>query len=134
MDFLEQFKRDYDVTTTQFSIAGRNLNLFVPASIDRFINADDVFNRFPLWTKIWEATAVLTLRLSAIPPDPSRRFLEIGAGMGVAGLSAMAMGQSSQPKRPRSEEREVTAEVCLERARQVFTRMQIQILENLMGP
>ncbi|MFH1152259.1 MAG: methyltransferase [Pseudomonadota bacterium] len=92
MGSLEQFKHDYDVKTTKFSVAGQDLTLFTPVSIDRFINTDDVFHNFPLWTKIWEATAVLSTRLSTIPVDPGVRLLEIGAGMGVTGIYAAKLG------------------------------------------
>ncbi len=89
---IEQFKEQYDVEVTPFSVGSHRLKLFVPKKIDAFINPDDLFTDFPLWSKIWEATAVLASHLSTIKVNPAHRFLEIGAGMGVAGLSAAKMG------------------------------------------
>ncbi len=91
---LDTFRQEYDVEETDYQVAGHALKFFVPKKIDRFINPDDVFSNFPLWSKIWEATAVLSFHLSTIKPDPSKRFLEIGAGMGIAGLVAAKMGHN----------------------------------------
>lgn len=92
MNSIESFKKEYEVELTKFAIANQSLDIFVPVKIDRFINQDDVFEGFPLWAKIWEATAVLAFHLSRISPDPAKRFLEIGAGMGVAGIYASKIG------------------------------------------
>ncbi len=89
---IDAFKAEYEVEETDFSLQNETLKLFVPVKIDRFINPDDVFKGFPLWSKIWEATAVLANRLAALEPDPEKRFLEIGAGMGVAGIYASKLG------------------------------------------
>ncbi len=89
---IENFKQEYEVEETSFSLVDHSLKLFVPTKIDRFINEDDVFKGFPLWAKIWEATAILAYRMSKIKPDPEIRFLEIGAGMGVAGIYASKIG------------------------------------------
>ncbi len=89
---LERFKQKYNVEETRYQVAGQSLSFFVPQKIDPFINTDDLFADFPLWSKIWEATAVLSFHLSTMTPDPGRRFLEIGAGMGVAGLVGAKLG------------------------------------------
>jgi len=89
---LDKFRQDYDVQETDYRVEGHTLKFFTPRQIDRFINQDDLFTGFPLWSKIWEATGVLSLHLSTIKPDPDKRWLEIGAGMGIAGLVAAKMG------------------------------------------
>ncbi|SMD03585.1 Lysine methyltransferase [Desulfocicer vacuolatum DSM 3385] len=91
---IEQFKQQYEVEQTTFSVGNHRLKLFVPRKIDAFINPDDLFNNFPLWSKIWEATAVLASHISTIKVNSAHRFLEIGAGMGVAGLSCAGMGHA----------------------------------------
>lgn len=91
---LKKFRQKYDVAETRYQVAGQSLVFFVPQKIDPFINPDDLFTNFPLWSKIWEATAVLSFHLSTIKPDPGKRFLEIGAGMGVAGLVGAKLGHS----------------------------------------
>lgn len=92
MDFIDEFKKQYEVELTNFSLVDRTLKIYVPKSIDRFINQENLLEGFPLWSKIWEATAVLAYRLSTIPVDPGMTFLEIGAGMGVAGIFAAKLG------------------------------------------
>jgi len=89
---LEQFHRDYDTVTTPVTINGQTLKLFTPASIDRFINPDDVMDNFPLWAKIWEASGVLASYLSGMPPDPMKTMLEIGCGLGMVGIAAARAG------------------------------------------
>ncbi|WP_148214626.1 class I SAM-dependent methyltransferase [Desulforapulum autotrophicum] len=91
---LERFREEYNVEETRYQVAGLSFDFFVPKKIDPFINQDDLFTNFPLWSKIWEATAVLSFHLSTITPDPGKRFLEIGAGMGVAGLVGAKLGHS----------------------------------------
>ncbi len=91
---IDNFKKEYDVELTKFSVVNQTLEIYVPVNIDRFINQHNIFEGFPLWSKIWEATAVLAFKLSQIPPDSEKRFLEIGAGMGVVGLYASKIGHS----------------------------------------
>jgi predicted nicotinamide N-methyase len=89
---LEAFHRTYDTTITPVTVNGQALNLFTPASIDRFINPDDVMTDFPLWTKIWEASGVLASYLTALPSDPAKTMLEIGCGLGLVGIAAAMAG------------------------------------------
>ena len=89
---LEQFHRTYDTTTIPVTINGQTLRLFTPASIDRFINPDDVMDNFPLWAKIWEASGVLAGYLAGMPPDPTKTMLEIGCGLGMVGIVAARAG------------------------------------------
>ena len=89
---LENFKQQYTVEETTFAVNGHRLKLFVPQDISSFINTEDIFSDFPLWSKIWEATAVLASHMSTIEKIPGRHILEIGAGMGVAGLCCAVMG------------------------------------------
>ena len=89
---LEQFHRTYDTVTTPVTINGQTLRLFTPASIDRFINPDDVMDNFPLWAKIWEASGVLASYLAGMPPDPMKTMLEIGCGLGMVGIAAAKAG------------------------------------------
>lgn len=91
---IEAFQKKYDVKTTEFSVSGKKYQFFVPRNIEGFINPEDLFQNFPLWAKIWEATAVLAHHLSVLPPDPDKTMLEIGAGMGVAGICAASFGHA----------------------------------------
>jgi len=89
---LEQFHRTYDTVTTPVTINGQTLKLFTPASIDRFINLDDMMDNFPLWAKIWEASGVLASYLTGRPPNPMKTMLEIGCGLGMVGIAAARAG------------------------------------------
>ncbi len=89
---LEQFHQTYDTVTTPVTIGDRAIQLFTPASIDRFIDADDVMNNFPLWAKIWEASGVLASYLTRLPPDTNKKMLEIGCGLGMVGIAGAKAG------------------------------------------
>lgn len=89
---LDNFHRTYETVTTPVSINGQSLNLFTPASIDRFIDPDNVMTNFPLWAKLWEASGVLASYLSNLPPDPNQTMLEIGCGLGMVGIVAAKAG------------------------------------------
>ncbi len=89
---LLQFHRTYDTVTTPVTINGQTLKLFTPASIDRFINPDDMMDNFPLWAKIWEASGVLASYLAGMPPNPMKTMLEIGCGLGMVGIAVARAG------------------------------------------
>lgn len=47
---------------------------------------------FPYWAMVWDAALVLADFLVKQEPQPDRQILEIGAGLGFAGLCAAARG------------------------------------------
>ena len=49
-------------------------------------------HNFPLWAKIWRASLVLAAHLAETPRDAAGSILEIGSGIGVAGIVAAARG------------------------------------------
>jgi predicted nicotinamide N-methyase len=87
---METFHRQYQTELRTSVIGNRSFRFLVPHSLEPFIDPQDVFNAFPLWSKIWEASLVLANRLSAIPPAKGRQWLELGAGLGVVGVVAAA--------------------------------------------
>ncbi|MBW1798273.1 MAG: methyltransferase domain-containing protein [Deltaproteobacteria bacterium] len=89
---LESFHKEYETDTADLVIKGRRFTFLVPKSIDRFVDPGDVFHDFPLWSKIWEASIVLSEYLAGISVEPEKRFLEIGCGMGLVGIIASAFG------------------------------------------
>ncbi|HBN26101.1 MAG TPA: methyltransferase [Desulfobacteraceae bacterium] len=89
---LDQFYRDYETEQIPIVINKKKFNFLIPKTIDRFINKDNLFNEFPLWAKIWEATSIMAAHMADLPPEPSKIFLEIGAGIGVAGIVAACFG------------------------------------------
>ena len=75
---IETFHDSYETDTVEMSVKDRSFTFLVPKSIDRFINREDLFQEFPLWSKVWEASIVLSEYLSSLPVRPEQRLLEIG--------------------------------------------------------
>ncbi len=90
---LESFHKEYETDILKLTIRDRSFSFLLPKSIDRFVDPDDVFHDFPLWSKIWEASIVLADYLAGITAEPEKRFLEIGTGLGVAGIVASSFGR-----------------------------------------
>lgn len=89
---LDEFHKRYETEIREISIADRRYRFYLPASIEHFIDAEDPLQNFPLWAKIWPAGVVLAGHMAHLPPDPGRRVLEIGAGMGLVGIVAADHG------------------------------------------
>jgi predicted nicotinamide N-methyase len=83
---------EYATETIPVTIHGRRLQFIKPKAIDRFIDPDDPLKDFPLWAKIWEASAVLAEYMAQYPTEPPLQILELGAGLGIAGITAAAFG------------------------------------------
>jgi predicted nicotinamide N-methyase len=89
---MQTFQDNYATANTELVIRGEKFNFFIPQSIENFVDHEDVFHEFPLWAKIWEASIILADHLAGIPPDPQKRMLEIGCGLGVVGIVASHFG------------------------------------------
>ena len=89
---LESFQKQYDTTTSELVINGRAFRFFTARTLDHFVDQQDVFQDFPLWIKIWEASFVLAEYLASLGPIAGKRFLEIGCGLGVVGIVASSFG------------------------------------------
>ena len=89
---MESFKQEYETDTADIVIRNRKFSFFVPKSLDRFIDPENVFNNFPLWAKIWEPCLILADYLASMPVNPEKRFLEIGSGLGLVGIVASSFG------------------------------------------
>lgn len=89
---LDAFHKEYETDTSALTIRGRNFKFFVPKTLDRYLDSEDMFNNFPLWSKIWEASIILADCLAGIEVEPNKRFLEIGSGLGIAGIVASSFG------------------------------------------
>jgi len=87
---IDTFHQQYQTEQRESVIGKRLFRFLVPQSLEQFLDPEDPFNQFPLWTKIWEASLVLAHRLAATPPVADRRWLELGAGIGVVGIVAAA--------------------------------------------
>ena len=89
---LNQFYRDYETEQIPMVVNKKKFKFLIPKNIDRFINKDNLFDGFPLWAKIWEATTVLSCYMADLPINSEKKFLEIGAGIGVVGIVASSFG------------------------------------------
>lgn len=87
---LQKFHQHYQTELREAVIGERAFRFLVPASLEPFLDDRDLFHKFPLWTKIWEASLLLAHRVSAVPPDATQSWLELGAGLGVVGVVATA--------------------------------------------
>jgi predicted nicotinamide N-methyase len=89
---IESFYQEYKTESTEVVINGRKFNILLPKYLDRFINPDGGLHDFPLWAKIWKASWVLSAYLADMPVEPDKRFLEIGAGVGLVSIVAASSG------------------------------------------
>ena len=92
MQSVEAFQAEYNPRTTELVIRGRRFEIMLARSLDRFIRSEDPMDRFPLWSKVWEASILLADHMAGLAPDPDRRILEIGCGLGLVGTVAAAFG------------------------------------------
>jgi predicted nicotinamide N-methyase len=92
VDALSAFSRTHETETVPLTVNQRRFRFLKPRHIDDLIDALDPYKDFPLWAKIWEAALVLAGYMADRPVDPREHILEVGAGLGVAGLVAAAFG------------------------------------------
>lgn len=97
-DLLAQAGKKYAVVFEPVSAGGVTLEILQIADMRDLLDAAiadnalaDAVHTLPLWAKIWPASLVLGHVLARLPAA-GRNVLEIGAGCGVAGLVAAALG------------------------------------------
>ena len=95
-ELLEHLHQQYNTYTTEIAVAGKRLKFLkakeIEGALDGVSLVEEGSVEFPFWLKIWEASVVLANFLSSIPSDGDKEWLEVGAGMGVAGIFAAAFG------------------------------------------
>lgn len=98
-ELLEIASSRYAVAFETVSAGGISLDILqiadMKARLDRAIAENalaDALNTLPLWAKVWPASIVLGHMLAGLPGN-SHQILEIGAGCGLAGLVAAALGR-----------------------------------------
>jgi predicted nicotinamide N-methyase len=86
------------VTSAAVVVAGRPLTVVRPAEPDRMLDDPAVlaWNRrddyMPYWAYLWPGAYLLAEAVAAEPWPPGAHALEIGCGLGLAGLAALRAG------------------------------------------
>ena len=87
----------YELELMPIAIGGKSLKLYGVKINDSFVDnllhhGEEGTGNFPFWVKIWEASIVLADHLIQIGIQKDQKILEVGAGMGIAGLFLSAFG------------------------------------------
>ncbi|MBI4773966.1 MAG: methyltransferase domain-containing protein [Deltaproteobacteria bacterium] len=90
----------YETTTTDIRVADKSLTFLQIRNMDAVIGellkpGKKGEGERPFWAKIWESSVLLAHLLSMLPVKSDASMLEIGCGMGVAGLFASAFGHDT---------------------------------------
>jgi predicted nicotinamide N-methyase len=94
-EIYDRLDQKYSLELEPITIRQKRLQFLVLKDIEPLIAGKDIFAEilhFPFWVKIWEASVVMADFLSRIKPEPDKRILELGAGLGVAGITASSFG------------------------------------------
>ncbi len=81
-------------------VGGQRLELLVPARGEALLDDPDVIERFeqdeymPYWATLWPAAVLLSQEVAGwdAAPDPAPTVVELGCGLGLVGLMALARG------------------------------------------
>lgn len=78
---------------TNIEIGGRNWTIRAVPNEDVLLQADVDYERFPFGLLLWESAVALARHLAENPAQvKGRRVLELGAGVGLAGMAAQWLG------------------------------------------
>ncbi len=89
----DRLAQKFSLELVPLTIRGKTIQILKPKDIEPLLEGENPLERvedFPFWVKIWEAAIVLADFLATVPPKG--RILELGSGLGVAGLTAAAFG------------------------------------------
>lgn len=90
-----KIKTQHKVTFDSVRINEHVIRLLKITDLEEFLDGKDPFedvSEFPFWVKLWEAAIVLAYVLDSLPEKNSRSLLELGAGLGLPGLTAASAG------------------------------------------
>ncbi len=91
----QKVKKQYKVAFEPLKVQGHLLNILKVTDLEQVLAGKDPLkdaSSFPFWIKIWEASLVLADLLASLPDRKDKTLLELGAGLGVPGLTAAAAG------------------------------------------
>ena len=89
----EDLVRRFRTTTRELELAGRTIQLLMPANADDLISEADFDRdeRLPYWADLWPSARILAEEL-AVMRLRGQRVLELGCGLGVVALGAVLGG------------------------------------------
>ena len=88
-----ELARRFHVVSTAVVLGNRRFEVLRPRSAEELISEADfaVDERLPYWAEIWPSAVVLARQILE-EPGASRTLLELGCGVGVVALAAIAAG------------------------------------------
>ena len=89
----EDLVRRFRTTTRELELAGRTIQLLMPANADDLISKTDFDRdeRLPYWADLWPSARILAEEL-AVMRLRGQRVLELGCGLGVVAIGAVLAG------------------------------------------
>jgi predicted nicotinamide N-methyase len=94
MDVLRaELTRRFRTTTRDLELAGRTIELLMPANADELISEKDFDRdeRLPYWADLWPSARILAEELTVMRLA-GQRVLELGCGLGVVAIGAVLGG------------------------------------------
>ncbi len=100
-ELLAELERRFVVEPQEVTAFGRELQLLAPRSAEELLDADDFDRdeRLPYWADLWPSSYALADRVSseegrdvAGEGDAPLRLLELGCGLGLVTIAALAAG------------------------------------------
>jgi predicted nicotinamide N-methyase len=89
---------DGPVVESSIRVAGRSIKLVRPVEPDRLLDAPEVIawnaqdDYMPYWAYLWPGALLLGEAVAALDVPEGTEALEIGCGLGLSGLVAVALG------------------------------------------
>jgi len=96
-DLLTIARAKFTVAFEPITIDGRKLEILQIADMSAYLdqlaaNAQQKQLVLPFWAKLWPASTLLSYFVQRLPAPEGKTLLEIGAGLGLVGLFAAAVG------------------------------------------
>jgi predicted nicotinamide N-methyase len=90
-----RLRKRYSLHFESLRVGELQIRLLKPSDLDELLDGQkplDQVGTFPFWFRLWEASLVLGHVLARDPAARGGRLLDLGAGLGLAGLAAGKAG------------------------------------------
>lgn len=96
-NLLEMARTKFDIVFEDVRVGSYQLNILQIADLENYVDrlAEESREKIelPFWAKIWPASILLSYYLTSLSPEgENRSILELGSGIGLAGLFAAKHG------------------------------------------